>query len=310
MTATRQDTTFRSSFSSSCSMFLLTLALFVVAATPSASVGSPSSPCLVSYGGVQYDLSSANNYSRDYVGYDYPSRLGPNTYYIQPCMNTLTNCVGAGNNPGPGCQKDTLGNYHSMGVLSTATVLPPVFDNTTFIIEYTGGQQGRKLSIAFVCNATVNGAIIGVVTEPVAATYLVYFATSAVCQGVTNSTATLQFPSSQECSSACYQLSEQCDVTCQCQSNTVTVSSEECSNVAGSFLSTITGFHFQGNVAATFTFENGNDLGNALASSCMEGFSNVCAYSSTLTMTTTKSTSSFLPSSLTGLTSVQFASPY
>eukprot|EP01102_Stenamoeba_stenopodia_P012571 TRINITY_DN3990_c0_g1_i2.p1 TRINITY_DN3990_c0_g1~~TRINITY_DN3990_c0_g1_i2.p1 ORF type:complete len:336 (+),score=43.33 TRINITY_DN3990_c0_g1_i2:81-1010(+) len=296
-------------------LVLLTLGVVLLAPTAESS-NAPPSYCLVTYDGVVYDLTSANNYVRDYVAYDIPNpKLGPNTYYIQPCMNTILNCSGLGNTPTPVCQKDWNGNYHSLGQLPTSTVLPPEFDNTTFIIEYTGGQQGRSVQIAFVCNATIStGAVLGYVTNPdyFEPLYLIYFATAAVCQGIFNGSASLQFSSPQDCSLACYQLSAQCDINCQCAHlSSVFFSPEQCPTIDGSFLTSVEMFKFEGNIASTFNFESSRDLGNALASSCMDGFTSVCASNTSVTTTTKNARSSFSPGSgLAGLVSVEFSSPY
>jgi len=151
----------------------------------------------------------------------------------------------------------------------------------------------------------------GPVLEPVSPNYVLYFATSLVCQSIINATVQLQFASPQDCSVACYQLSSQCDVHCQCAHlSVVGFSPEGCSVIDGSFLSSVTEFQFNGNIEAIYTFESPKDLGFSMANSCMEGFSSICASNSSLTLTSQSSTSSFLsePESLSGLLSIQFSS--
>lgn len=142
--------------------------------------------CAFNYGGVDYDLTDANHPTTDYIAADYPTKLGSNTYYVQVCQNTFQNCSGAGNSPTPVCQKDTNGNYHSCGQLSTQKVQAPInstFGPYAFQLSYTNGQQGRAVTILLKCNSTVSGNVFQRVAEPVKPTYQVYFESSYACEG-------------------------------------------------------------------------------------------------------------------------------
>jgi len=142
--------------------------------------------CEINFNGEDYVLTLANGAS-DYVAIDNPSKSGSNTYYIQPCTTTKTNCSGIGNTPTPVCQKDTNNLYHSCGQLNTQTVGSP--SNTTygpyvFQLNYKNGQQARTATILFKCNASVEtGNVFQRVAEPSKPNYQVYFETQYACTG-------------------------------------------------------------------------------------------------------------------------------
>eukprot|EP01102_Stenamoeba_stenopodia_P020725 TRINITY_DN818_c0_g1_i1.p1 TRINITY_DN818_c0_g1~~TRINITY_DN818_c0_g1_i1.p1 ORF type:complete len:246 (+),score=52.99 TRINITY_DN818_c0_g1_i1:287-1024(+) len=153
-----------------------------------ALVSAETDYCKFSYNGEDYDLTEANHPTTDYVAYDYPNpKLGSNTYYIQICTTTITNCSGAGNTPTPVCQKDTNNNYHSCGQLNTFAVGAPsnnTFGPYNFQIAYKNGQQGRAVTILLKCNETVEtGNVFQKVAEPVKPIYQVYFESNLACAG-------------------------------------------------------------------------------------------------------------------------------
>jgi len=149
--------------------------------------------CSMELEGTTYDLTSANKDGQDYVAYDVPKpSKKPNTYYFQPCQNTIQSCV---NNPAsPVCQNDTNGNFHSCGLLASQNITginstivnamgQNITANTTIVTIYTGGQNGRASAILMICDETTTGAVKGQVIQIGASTYYIPFHTQYACGG-------------------------------------------------------------------------------------------------------------------------------
>jgi len=163
-------------------------AIFLLLALCFGLVMGATDPCSISFGGEDYDLSGANNSTSDYMAIDYPSpKFGSNVYYIQVCKNTMLNCSGSGNTATPICQKDTGGNFHSLGQLSTQSVTAATnstFGPYAFQIAYGNGQNGRNSVILMKCNADIaTGNVFTLVNEPVKPIYYIFFQSKFACAG-------------------------------------------------------------------------------------------------------------------------------
>jgi len=86
---------------------------------------------------------------------------GGNTYYYRPCQPVAINCTDYTNDTSPAvCQKDSrkLPVYHDCGSTTQVQWFARNTDpKSGFTILFSGGQEGRQLSIDFICSP--NGGI-------------------------------------------------------------------------------------------------------------------------------------------------------
>jgi hypothetical protein len=114
--------------------------------------------CRGTVGNFSYDLTKlATAITQDQTCLD----NNQNTYFFLPCQVLKTSDC-ANTDPAPGaCQKDTRRPplFHDLGSVYTATFSqrPNAGPDQGFLLSYTGGEEGRRVDIEFICNTSVPG---------------------------------------------------------------------------------------------------------------------------------------------------------